>query len=330
MRPSKRIRGVQPIAVKKPKANSASKADATDAIKTVGAPVSNKRTPSMKFSHVEVPSLASLQLKTPEATADEASSDEESEVPRRHRVAATKVRYNDAFDDDDDEPPKKKNRITKYKSARSSSPEAFVPSDDDEDEDEDVDSEDFEDDVSDEDSDARKAKSKPKAKPKVKGKAKPKESDSEAMDVDEDEGGASSATSASASKKRKREDTAKEKKEKSPKPLREVKDPWKLRGAAKRDWVEVQAPPLEMFHFARKVVDEYTYLDGIIHTLITKVTADRSWVLSGTPPIHDFGAVKTIAAFLDVHLGVDDDGEGQSAQIKKRRREQTGMLRFFL
>ena len=50
----------------------------------------------------------------------------------------------------------------------------------------------------------------------------------------------------------------------------------------------------------------------------------RRWVLSGTPPIHDFASLKTIAAFLDIHLGVDDDGEGQSEQIKKRRREQTG------
>ena len=42
-------------------------------------------------------------------------------------------------------------------------------------------------------------------------------------------------------------------------------------------------------------------------------------------PIHDFASLKTIAAFLDIHLGIDDDGEGHSAQVKKRRREQTGM-----
>jgi hypothetical protein len=65
-------------------------------------------------------------------------------------------------------------------------------------------------------------------------------------------------------------------------------------------------------------------LDGKVHSLITNLTAERRWVLSGTPPIHDFAAVKTIAAFLNIHLGVDDDGEGQSAEVKKRRREQTG------
>lgn len=102
-------------------------------------------------------------------------------------------------------------------------------------------------------------------------------------------------------------------------------DPWKLESkAVRKDWTQMQAPPFEIFHFARKVVDEYTYLDGKIHSLITSLTAERQWVLSGTPPIHDFAALKTIAAFLNIHLGVDDDGEGQSVEVKKRRREQTG------
>ena len=37
-----------------------------------------------------------------------------------------------------------------------------------------------------------------------------------------------------------------------------------------------------------------------------------------------FGTLKTIATFLDAHLAVDDNGEGTSAEVKKRRREQTG------
>lgn len=45
---------------------------------------------------------------------------------------------------------------------------------------------------------------------------------------------------------------------------------------------------------------------------------------STQPPIHDFGAVKTIAEYIDVHLGIDDEAEGKSAQVKKRTREQTG------
>lgn len=106
-------------------------------------------------------------------------------------------------------------------------------------------------------------------------------------------------------------------------------DPWKLESkAVRKDWTQMQAPPFELFHFARKVVDEYTYLDGKVHSLVTSLTAERHWVLSGTPPIHDFAALKTIAAFLNIHLGVDDDGEGQSVEVKKRRREQTAVERF--
>ncbi|KAF7309902.1 Helicase C-terminal domain-containing protein [Mycena indigotica] len=106
-------------------------------------------------------------------------------------------------------------------------------------------------------------------------------------------------------------------------------DPWKLgSNAVKKDWRQMKAPPLEMFHFARMVVDEYTYLDGRVHPLITNLTSERHWVLSGTPPVHDFAALKTISAFLGLHLGVDDDGEGQSVEVKKRRREQTDAEKF--
>lgn len=102
------------------------------------------------------------------------------------------------------------------------------------------------------------------------------------------------------------------------------KDAWKLKTPAVRNnWKRMQAPPIEMFHFNRLVVDEYTYLEGKIHAAITSINADHRWVLSGTPPIHDFAAVKTIAVFLGIHLGVDDDAEGNTEFVKKRKREQT-------
>jgi hypothetical protein len=144
----------------------------------------------------------------------------------------------------------------------------------------------------------------------------------DAMDVDVDE-----PRSNSGSKKvsRKRKSDGEEERPAKKQKRREDTDPWKLESnSVKKDWTQMHAPPLEMFHFARKVVDEYTYLDGKILSMVLNITADRLWVLSGTPPIHDFGALKTIAAFLDIHLGIDDDAEGHSALVKKRRREQTG------
>jgi hypothetical protein len=108
------------------------------------------------------------------------------------------------------------------------------------------------------------------------------------------------------------------------------KDSWKLKTPALRNnWRKMQAPPLEMFHFHRLVVDEYTYLEGKIHAAITSINADHRWVLSGTPPIHDFAAVKTIAVFLGIHLGVDDDAEGNTEFVKKRKREQTSNITPF-
>ncbi|KZT02845.1 uncharacterized protein LAESUDRAFT_661099 [Laetiporus sulphureus 93-53] len=177
--------------------------------------------------------------------------------------------------------------------------------------------------TSDDDYSSRSSKP-PTARNIVKGSKKSAAaSDSDAMDID---GPSSSKRKAKkAVKKRKAQDDG----ERPTKKKKEVKDPWKLGSiAVSKDWTRMQAPPLEIFHFSRKVVDEYTYLDGIIHSMVTNITAERYWVLSGTPPIHDFGALKTISAFLNLHLGVDDDAEGQSVQVRKRRREQTAVEKF--
>ncbi|KAL4062601.1 hypothetical protein J3A83DRAFT_4381778 [Scleroderma citrinum] len=147
--------------------------------------------------------------------------------------------------------------------------------------------------------------------------------DDDSMDVDDPP----SPASASSTKKRKATGASDGPSKKQKR--REDTDPWHLgKSEVNRDWTQMRSPPLEVFHFARVVVDEYTYLGGKVHSMVTRLTADRRWVLSGTPPIHDFGSVKTIAAHLNIHLGIDDDGEGQSAMIKKRIREQTKVEAF--
>lgn len=322
MRPSKRIRGIQEV----PQAKGKSAViPAAPKLKTSDKPRSSSGT--LVFSHVEVPSLKDIQKqKSRKAQPIEVLSSDENDqseggderpVRRLSRKVSQMAVY--VGSDSEEEKPTKAARGSKKK-ARSESPDFIVSDSDDDDMNEDDEDDSAE--VSDgEDSDAPKAKSRAKPKAKVKASAKPKKkaekSESEdAMDVDEPV--STSEASSSKSKKRKRAE------EDKPKELREAKDPWKLRGAAKRDWKQLQCPPLEMFHWARKVVDEYTYLDGKIHTLVTRLSADRHWVLSGTPPIHDFAAVKTIAAHLNLHLGIDDDNEGKSTEIKRRRQDQTG------
>ena len=251
-----------------------------------------------------------------EPTSAAESSDVEDAKPRlRQRAGRVSI-----IESDDDEvvevTPKGKGKapVTKPKfkkpikrKAESSDYEDSFAETDEDDEDEDGNFEEFE--VSDSESGKKALKkskpvkpSRPSKKAKTSGKSK--------ADKEADSG-----------KKTKKSAAAKPSK---PAKLREETDPWKLKSKAKKDWKQMHAPPLEMFYFARLVIDEYTYLEGKILSMVQKLTATRRWVLSGTPPIHDFAALKTISAFLDIHLGIDDDGEGQSALVKKRQREQTG------
>ena len=319
MRPSKRKRGIQEDPVVKGKSTET---QATAKAKTGSKPRTSSG--AQFFSHVEIPSPKDMQKQksrrvevvdvSSSAENDQSDGDEERPVQRLSKKVSKMAVYVDS--DSEEERPSKVARGKKK--ARSESPDFIVSDSDDSNGDGSVD-------ISDEeDSDAPKAKSraKPKAKPKASAKPKKTAAKSESEDaMDIDETVSTSEASSSKLKKRKREE-----KVEKPKELREAKDPWKLRGSAKRDWKQMQAPPLEMFYFARKVVDEYTYLDGKVHALVTRLSADRHWVLSGTPPIHDFVSVKTIAAHLNLHLGIDDDNEGNSAEVKKRRRELTGTL----
>ncbi|KAI0773312.1 hypothetical protein BD413DRAFT_541087 [Trametes elegans] len=254
-----------------------------------------------------------------------------SGLKRKAAVMSNSEREDSDLSSDEDVPAKKSNgkRSTKRPAKRSkaSSSDEYEDHSKEEDEDE-TDDDDFVDDDSDDEQPTKsKAKATSKAPPRksfARTRSAPTTSESEdAMDVDEED-----SKPAGKGKKPAKKSMADEKPAK-PKKRREESDPWKLKSSAvKRDWRKMQAPPLEMFHFARKIVDEYTYLDGKVLSMVTKVKADRLWVLSGTPPIHDFGALKTISAFLNIHLGIDDDNEGQSLQVKKRKREQTAVEKF--
>ncbi|KAI0372611.1 hypothetical protein BV20DRAFT_1119632 [Pilatotrama ljubarskyi] len=255
------------------------------------------------------------------------ASDEDSDVANVRRAVKRKaIVISDDEESEDEKPPKKGKGAAKKRPAKRS--KASETSDYEESSQEEIDEEKEEDFVlssDDEKPKKSKAKGKSKAASKKPSKARsaPTTSESEdVMDVD-DEDTKPVGRGKKPAKKPKVEKPVKEKKR------REDSDPWKLKSSAvKRDWRKMQSPPLEMFYFARKIVDEYTYLDGKVLSMVTKLKADRLWVLSGTPPIHDFGALKTISAFLNIHLGIDDDNEGQSLQVKKRKREQTAVEKF--
>ncbi|KAJ1020386.1 hypothetical protein NDA13_005705 [Ustilago tritici] len=100
-------------------------------------------------------------------------------------------------------------------------------------------------------------------------------------------------------------------------------DPWGLTSSSvQHDWHNMTCPPLEMFMWNRVIVDEFHYIgETMDRTLagVTSLQARSKWILSGTPPTADFADVKSIAVFLNVHLGVDDDADTTKDSVRKAR-----------
>ncbi|EKD04517.1 DNA repair protein rad8 [Trichosporon asahii var. asahii CBS 8904] len=61
---------------------------------------------------------------------------------------------------------------------------------------------------------------------------------------------------------------------------------------------------------------------------VLRLSSCYKWVLSGTPPVDDFASIRTIATFMGIHLGVEDDAEGSAQAKKARMKEQTAAERF--
>lgn len=77
---------------------------------------------------------------------------------------------------------------------------------------------------------------------------------------------------------------------------------------------------LHMFHFKRLIVDEFTYLDGKALLAILKLKADRKWILSGTPPIHDFDSINTMAQLIGTKISSHNDDDGIFSFIREKSR----------
>lgn len=88
------------------------------------------------------------------------------------------------------------------------------------------------------------------------------------------------------------------------------------------------SPPALTTRFRRVIADEFTYLKERALPAILRLQSCYKWVLSGTPPVQDFPAIRSIASFMGIHLGVPDDTEGGQAHQKARAKEQTAAERF--
>ncbi|KAL4878957.1 hypothetical protein BJY04DRAFT_229492 [Aspergillus karnatakaensis] len=92
-----------------------------------------------------------------------------------------------------------------------------------------------------------------------------------------------------------------------------------------QDWATVRGIPLHAFAFSRLVIDEFTYVNTERLAQLLALQSRTKWVLSGTPPLNDFADVNTIAPFLGVHLGIDEDGElhTQNRRLKAIHRQRS-------
>ncbi|KAJ5676207.1 hypothetical protein N7462_009104 [Penicillium macrosclerotiorum] len=100
-------------------------------------------------------------------------------------------------------------------------------------------------------------------------------------------------------------------------------------------WENMKYPMLHAFRFNRIVIDEYTYQNQLAsdRTIsLLSISARSRWILSGTPALDDFADAKTIAQHLKVHLGIDEDGDVPSGnlRLKKARSNLTAMEAFQL
>lgn len=301
--PTKRLKG-QAYVDAKAKSKNRPKPKPTvvqdDASPTDSAPPKKKRIMEVVIPRLSsakrarlVSSASSSSEKGPAQTDEEDDEDEDSEPRARRKAAAKRPIIID--DDDDDDVKTDEKEESDYSHDEDEESDAHEPSDDESDASDTAMTSESED-------DQPKRKAKPKAKPKPPAKAAKSvasSSRSSDMDVDEPE---------PVSKKRKADETGKATAKQQKR--REDTDPWKLESkSVKSDWTNMCAPPLEMFQFARLVVDEYTYLVGQELYMISGLSATRRWVLSGTPPISDLSAVKTISAFLNISLGSADEAD---------------------
>ncbi|KAF4160765.1 hypothetical protein CNMCM6069_007550 [Aspergillus lentulus] len=123
------------------------------------------------------------------------------------------------------------------------------------------------------------------------------------------------------SRKRKRDQSSPEKAEKTWDDRKEFNI---IRYKRNQQWYTVKTPLLHAFLFHRIVIDEFTYAGNERLAPLLALRARSKWVLSGTPPLNDFADVKTIAPFLGIHLGVDDENtSSQNHRLKVLRKNRS-------
>jgi len=142
------------------------------------------------------------------------------------------------------------------------------------------------------------------------------EDDFSAIDSESDEAETKrkKAAKARATKAKKRTKTGDEDDEVEP----GDKDHWGFDTAeVQEDWTETTSPALEMFHWRRVIIDEFTYLKPSDRCVVLGLKSEARWCLSGTPPVGAFGEIKDTASLLGTNLGSDEAPRFSKQEITK-------------
>ncbi|CZT44976.1 uncharacterized protein RSE6_05240 [Rhynchosporium secalis] len=87
-------------------------------------------------------------------------------------------------------------------------------------------------------------------------------------------------------------------------------------------------PLLEMFHWARVVIDEHTYAKPMSGLLLEFVQCSKVWLLSGTPRLGGFHDIKAMASLFGINIGCDDYSIMNVDALKKTMSEFTASEKF--
>ncbi|CAG7963452.1 unnamed protein product [Penicillium olsonii] len=105
-----------------------------------------------------------------------------------------------------------------------------------------------------------------------------------------------------------------------------------IKGDKNQDWRSVKAALVHAFSFNRLIIDEYTYAGEERQASLVGLRARSKWILSGTPALDEFADIKSIARYLGVHLGIDDDADcdkpSHNLRLKNIRKNHTAAETF--
>lgn len=76
------------------------------------------------------------------------------------------------------------------------------------------------------------------------------------------------------------------------------------------------------------IADEFTYLEKRGLAGVLRLSSCYKWILSGTPPVNDFPAIRGIATFMGIHLGVEDEADGGPKKSRAGKDEVTKAEKF--